>query len=81
MIRINKGTEPAEWTAKKLTSGFNKYEPITELREALLEEQGYICAYCMRSIPIEVKDKNESETSKIEHINSRDSYPPSATEL
>lgn len=75
MIRINKATEPAEWTAKKLTSGFNKYEPISELRVALLQEQGYICAYCMRKIPVEIKDKNESETSKIEHINSRDSYP------
>jgi uncharacterized protein (TIGR02646 family) len=74
MIRINKGAEPAEWTAKKLTSGFNKYESIAELREALLQEQGYICAYCMRKIPVEVKDRNESETSKIEHIKSRDSY-------
>ena len=72
MIKINKGTEPAEWTAKKLTSGFNKYEPIAELRVSLLQEQGQICAYCMRRIP--VKDRNESETSKIEHIKSRDSY-------
>lgn len=73
MIRINKGTEPVEWTAKKLTPNFKLYSAIPALRQALLEEQGYICAYCMRRIP--VKDFNESETSKIEHIKSRDSYP------
>ncbi len=73
MIRIHKGTEPIEWTAKKLTPNFKSYSAIPELRHALLEEQGYICAYCMRRIP--VKDFNESETSKIEHIKSRNSYP------
>ncbi|MDZ7897366.1 MAG: hypothetical protein U5N85_04965 [Arcicella sp.] len=73
MIRINKKTEPIEWTKKKLTPNFTKYSSIPELRDALLEEQGFICAYCMRSIP--VKDFNEAETSKIEHIKSRSDLP------
>jgi len=66
MIKINKKKEPIEWTKKKLTPNFTQYSAIPELRTALLEEQGHICAYCMRRIP--VKDSNESETSKIEQI-------------
>lgn len=73
MIRINKGLEPTEWTAKKATPGFTVYEPIPELRDALLIEQGYICAYCMRRIP--TKDLNENATSKIEHLLSQDNRP------
>lgn len=73
MIKINKGDEPDAWTQKKDTPGFTKYEPITELRDALLAEQGYICAYCMREIP--TKDKGVKETSKIEHVKSRDDRP------
>ncbi len=74
MIHINKGTEPREWTAKKATPGF-KYEAIPELRNALLREQGYICAYCMRRIPTPVNDPSANETSKIEHIQSQKNSP------
>ncbi len=70
MIQINKGIEPVEWTAKKATPGFTEYEPIPELRDALLIEQGYICAYCMRRIP--AKDVKVDATSKIEHIKSQE---------
>jgi uncharacterized protein (TIGR02646 family) len=73
MIKINKKKEPIEWTKKKLTPNFTQYSAIPELRTALLEEQGHICAYCMRRIP--VNDSNESETSKIEHLKSRQSFP------
>jgi uncharacterized protein (TIGR02646 family) len=73
MIQINKGIEPLEWTEKKNTPGFTAYEPINELRDALLIEQGYICAYCMQRIP--VKDVNVETTSKIEHIQSREARP------
>ncbi len=73
MIKINKGNEPHEWTAKCNTPNFTQYESIPALRQALLEEQGYICAYCMRQIP--VKDSSENETSKIEHIKSRSDFP------
>lgn len=49
------------------------YEPQKELREALLREQGYICAYCMRRIPTNSTLSNE--TSHIEHLKSRHNYP------
>lgn len=72
MIKINKSREPREWTEYRLTTGVD-YEAIPELRKALLKEQGYICAYCMRRIP--VKDANSSETSRIDHILSREHHP------
>jgi len=74
MIHIKKGTEPREWTERKATPGF-KYEATPELRNALLHEQGYICAYCMRRIPTPVNDLKANETSKIEHIQSRKNRP------
>lgn len=73
MIQINKGEEPPAWSSKKATPGFIEFEPITELRDALLMEQGYICAYCMRRIP--VKDINIDAHSKIEHIKSQHDRP------
>lgn len=72
MIWINKGLEPVAWTAKKATPGFKRYEAIPELRDALLEEQANICAYCMRRIP--VQDDKIAESSKIEHLKSRTRY-------
>jgi len=71
MIRINKGQEPDEWRQYRLTPGV-EYAAIPELRGALLMEQGYICAYCMRRIPI--KDRNSNETSRIDHIKCRTNY-------
>lgn len=65
MILIKKSSEPKSWTAYRLTPG-TKYEPNDDLREALLRDQGYICAYCMRRIP--VTDKGTDETMRIEHI-------------
>ncbi|MDE6335882.1 MAG: TIGR02646 family protein [Muribaculaceae bacterium] len=66
MIRIDKSREPKSWTQHRLTAGA-KYEATPDLRDSLLEEQGYICAYCMRRIP--VSDKGTDETTRIEHIN------------
>lgn len=65
MIKITKGKEPNSWCEHRLTYGAT-YEPTEDLRNSLLEEQGYICAYCMRRIP--VKDANSNETTRIEHI-------------
>ena len=72
MRKINKNRESREWTEYRLTPGVD-YEAIPELRSSLLEEQGYICAYCMRRIPH--KDENSTETSRIDHILSRDLHP------
>lgn len=72
MRKINKKAEPKEWTAYRLTPGVD-YEAIPELRQSLLEEQGYICAYCMRRIP--VRDTNSNEITRIDHILSRENHP------
>ncbi|MDM8338404.1 hypothetical protein [Mediterranea massiliensis] len=72
MRKIEKQSEPREWTAHRLTPGA-KYEAKPELREALLKEQGYLCAYCMRRIPI--RDTNSNETTRIDHILSRRNHP------
>lgn len=72
MRKITKNKEPKEWTEYRLTPNVD-YESIPELRKSLLQEQGYICAYCMRRIPN--KDKNSNEDSRIDHILSRDNHP------
>lgn len=72
MIKITKGKEPKEWTEYRATPGVD-YQSIPELVESLLKEQGYICAYCIRSIPC--KDKISNEDHRVEHILSRDNHP------
>lgn len=71
MRLIVKGEEPEEWKAYRLTSGV-EYEAKKCLREALYEEQGGICAYCMQRLD---NEKEETKTSnRIEHIQSRDKH-------
>lgn len=72
MRKIYKGKEPKEWMEYRLTPGA-KYASKPQLVDALLKEQGYICAYCMRRIP--TRDSFSSENHRIEHIKCRDSYP------
>lgn len=72
MIYIQKGKEPESWTQRRLTPNA-VYEATPDLRSSLLKEQGYICAYCMRRIP--VKDGAINATSKIEHVLSRERHP------
>lgn len=71
MIRINKGNEPIEWTRYCATDGVD-YARIPELALALLREQGFICAYCMRKIPTTVAEKGIN--SVVEHIKCRANY-------
>lgn len=66
MIWINKQQEPASWTQRRLTPDAT-YEATPDLRESLLKDQGYICAYCMRRIPTS-DAPFENATSKIEHL-------------
>lgn len=72
MIKIDKQPTPPEWRTFCNTPGV-RYEAKPFLREALLKEQGYICAYCMRSIPC--ADGNSKERSRIDHILSRKKHP------
>lgn len=71
MIAIKKQQQPAEWTEKCATPNA-VYEAIPALRDALLKEQGYICAYCMRQIP--ASDHFTDTTSKIDHLKSQEKY-------
>lgn len=59
MIKINKGKEPEAWIKFRKTHGV-KFEANPELRQSLLDEQGYIWAYCMQRI--------DFENTKVEHI-------------
>lgn len=72
MIRIEKQREPKEWTCYRNTPGA-RYQAIPELRDSLLKEQGYICAYCMRRIPC--RDANSTESTRIEHLKCRKLHP------
>ena len=71
MRKKDKNAEPKEWTAYRQTPGA-VYQSKPELRSSLLEEQGYICAYCMRRIP--AKDANSNETTRIDHILCREKH-------
>lgn len=66
MIHIAKGKEPKEWLEYRLTPGAN-FQSIPALREALLREQGHLCAYCMRRI--------DTRSMKIEHLACQSQYP------
>lgn len=71
MRKIEKGTEPASWLTYRLTPNA-QYQRTADLAESLLKEQGYLCAYCMRQIP--ARDGNSNETTRIDHILSRDNH-------
>jgi len=76
MIKINKQAEPNKWVEYRNTPGVD-YQSIPELVESLLEEQGYICAYCMRRIPVKdrlCEDKKTDEDHRVEHVLSRDNH-------
>jgi len=65
MIYIKKTSEPRSLVEHRCTPGadFDGLDK-TELREYLLMEQGYLCAYCMKRI------RDEKDT-KIEHYRAR----------
>ena len=60
MLLIHKGTEPPSLTAYRKTS-FAYYDGCNkdDIRQNLLQEQGFLCAYCMRRI--------DARHMKIEH--------------
>ena len=63
MRYIRKGEEPESLTQYKKASNayFDGYDKKDDIRAKLMEEQGFLCGYCMRRI------KNFSDV-KIEHI-------------
>ena len=71
-MNIRKSAEPKEWTKYKNIPGV-QFSGIPALQESLYREQGYLCAYCERRIP--VRDKMSTEDHRIEHWHCRDKYP------
>ena len=68
MIHINKNSEPDAFR-RYHNSNFARFDDMpgevkSELRKSLLNEQGYICAYCMSRI-------KEDDAVKIEHYQAR----------
>jgi len=77
MKYINKQTknEPESLLKYRNTepnSGFDGYDK-TDLRKALIEEQGHICAYCMGEISLDINENSKPKT-EIEHIKPRQKY-------
>ncbi len=68
MRKIDKRAEPREWKDYRKTPGA-RYQPFAYLVDALLNEQGYICAYCERRIPHQ--DVQQEENHRIEHLSSQ----------
>lgn len=66
MILINKGSEPNAWMRYRLTQGA-EFRAIPELKDSLLKEQGYLCAYCMARI--------DKDHMKVEHFKPQSLYP------
>ena len=49
--------------------GLGNIQPSTGFRKFLLEEQGYLCAYCMRRIPhVHMEKGVERDDMKTEHL-------------
>ncbi|MBN8852780.1 MAG: TIGR02646 family protein [Sphingobacteriales bacterium 50-39] len=59
---IIKQEEPQAWRDYKRTPGV-EFQAIPELKASLLQEQGYLCCYCMSQI--------NSERMKVEHFKPR----------
>lgn len=62
-IKKDKNTEPESLIKYRKTAKptYENYRNKEELRKTLLEEQGYLCAYCMKKI------ENDELKTKIEH--------------
>lgn len=77
MIWIQKGREPSslEEYRQQPYASYDGYPDKEELRAALLRDQGYICAYCMRRI------ENDRNTMKIEHWKAQSSMTKEVQKL
>lgn len=70
MKKITKNSEPISLTEYKNKGGSFEDLPKDDLRSSLLEEQGFICCYCMRRIP----EAKKSPSCKIEHFKCKSNY-------
>ncbi len=82
MITIRKNNEPVSLTHFR-ASGGKKFDDLdaktkSDLRTSLLEEQGYLCAYCMKRIGRDKDEEGLYKDVKIEHIIPRSETAKSA---
>lgn len=72
MIAIKKGLEPISLTQFRASGGekFDNLDSSTknDIRESLLAEQGYLCAYCMGRIGRTRNKEGVPRDVKIEHV-------------
>jgi uncharacterized protein (TIGR02646 family) len=78
MRAIRKGQEPRELLQYRSQPGAVYDGPLftpvkDKIRDQLLEEQGYLCAYCMRRI--RKQDETDRGNMKIDHWRCQDHYP------
>lgn len=68
MKYIKKGTEPTslKYHRSQPFADYDNYKEKDDLRNAILEEQGYLCCYCMQRIRIKEGELLEHKM-KIEH--------------
>lgn len=75
MITIKKRHEPLSLT-KFRASGGKRYDSLdaatkNDIRDSLLKEQGYLCAYCMKRIGRDRNEEGKHKDVKIEHVTPR----------
>ena len=72
MVTINKGNEPLSLKEHREAGGDYNNLDKTELRLSLIEEQGRICCYCLKTIP---ENGLGMHHTKIEHFKCRERNP------
>ncbi|MBL7786118.1 MAG: TIGR02646 family protein [Chitinophagales bacterium] len=73
MKYVSKHKPPQSLIDRRATQGAKYEAPQLEWQEQLLDEQGYICAYCMQRISL--KRKDGKPLIRIEHYKPRQKYP------
>ena len=77
MKHIVKGNEPNSLQKYRTTTpnaSYSGFPAASDVREALLKEQGFICAYCMNRISADLNAQNKPKT-EIEHYRSQHRHP------
>lgn len=75
MKYIDKEQEPPElkeYRENTPEASYNGFQGRTQVREALLREQGCICAYCMRRISLKWDKQLKKPRTEIEHYQSQE---------
>lgn len=67
-LQEHRGIKGTNYESFKRDVGLGDISPASGLRESLLNDQGYICAYCMKRIPHSYTGKGvTSDKMKVEH--------------